>query len=98
MMSATQHRKQETDPAQQKETAVLKHGRSTFASDISEAITTKHNQIFLLTTKTGEIGGGNSGLGLYYHDTRFLDHYSLRLNGQRLTSLLANAERGDTGV
>ena len=96
--SNTENQDTDNDPAQQKETAVLKHGRSTCASDISEAITTKHNQIFLLTTKTGEISGANSGLGLYYHDTRFLDHYTLWMNGQQLTSLLANAERGDTGV
>jgi len=88
----------DSNPSRQKEKAVLQHGRSTFASDISGAITTKHNQIFLLTTKTGEISGGNSGLGLYYHDTRFLDHYTLRINGEPLTSLLADAERGDTGV
>src|SRR5579883_2969755 len=60
----TNNDQNDDDTSQQKEKAVLKHGRSTFASDISEAITTKHNQIFILSTKTGEIDGANSGLGL----------------------------------
>jgi len=86
------------DHSQRQEKDVLQHGRSTFVSDISQAITTKHNEVFLLTTRNGDILRGQGGLGLYYHDTRYLDCYEMRLNGRQATSLLATAEQGSTGV
>ncbi|MEO7001563.1 MAG: glycogen debranching N-terminal domain-containing protein [Ktedonobacterales bacterium] len=82
----------------QRESAVLQHGRSTFASDISQAVTTKRNQLFMLTTATGDIVPGNAGLGLYFRDTRFLDHLEMRLNDQPLTSLMADAAQGASAV
>src|SRR5581483_3069122 len=37
------------------EQAVLKHGRTALISDIRGAVTTKYNQIFLLTSEAGDI-------------------------------------------
>src|SRR5690348_5970067 len=55
------------------EKAVLKHGRAALISDIRGAVTTKYNQIFLLTSESGDILATDQGYGLYFRDTRYLD-------------------------
>lgn len=62
--------------------------------DIREAVTCKHNQIFMLTSDTGDIVPDEHGFGLYYRDTQYLDQLELRIAGNRTISLLANAESG----
>ncbi len=67
---------------------------STRISDISAATTIKHNQLFLLSDNTGDILPQSHGSGLYFRDMRYLDQLELRLHGQPLTSLLADASTG----
>jgi glycogen debranching enzyme len=74
------------------------HGRSTMVSDIRNALTTKHNQIFMLTAENGDIAPGENGQGIYFRDTCFLNQLEIRWHGQSPIALLSNAERGDEGV
>src|SRR5687767_14364236 len=72
-------------------------------SDIGGTLTLKEGALFLLTDQVGDIPsqarlGGNWGLGLYFHDMRYLDEATLRVNGQPLTMLLASTDLGNQGV
>lgn len=72
-------------------------------SDIGAALTLKEGPLFLLTDRAGDIPpqtgrGKDRGLGLYFHDMRHLDEAVLRLNGQRLTPLLASTDLGYRGI
>lgn len=72
-------------------------------SDLGGSLTLKGGALFLLTDQAGNIppqtgSGRNGGLGLYFHDMRFLDVATMRLNGQPLTSLLASADLGYRAV
>ncbi len=78
----------------QGERAVLKHGRSSLIADIRNVVTTKHNQVFMLTAETGDILSENRGHGIYFRDTCFLDQLEMRLNGQHAIPLLADAAAG----
>jgi glycogen debranching enzyme len=62
-------------------------------SDIGDALTTKSASIFALAARDGDVDSDrNSGYGVYFHDTRFLDRSILRLNGQRLAVLLSESD------
>lgn len=65
------------------------------ARDIRNAVTTKYNQVFLLTDQTGDVNPQDHGYGLYFRDTQYLDQWQMRLNGQRAIPLLSDAARGD---
>jgi glycogen debranching enzyme len=72
-------------------------------SDLGAILTLKGGALFLLTDLAGDIppqrrDGRNGGLGLYFHDMRYLDEATLRLNGRPLTPLLASADLGYRGV
>src|SRR5262249_47564394 len=76
------------------ERAVLKHGWSSLVSDIRNAVTTKYNEIFMVVSQSGDILANNSGLGLYYRDTCYLDRLELRVAGEHGIPLLADASAG----
>src|SRR6266498_2919963 len=55
----------------------------------------EEGQSFLYTDLEGNLDhGGHDGLGLYSHDTRFLSHFRLTMNGRDLVLLSSSAERG----
>jgi glycogen debranching enzyme len=62
--------------------------------DIRDVQTIKHDRVFLLCDRYGDILEGNSAaLGLYFRDTRFLSRYELRVDGQRPLFLHSEADR-----
>jgi glycogen debranching enzyme len=82
---------------------VLNHGQSSVVADIGASLTLKQGSLFLLTDDSGDIppqiiGKHDRGLGLYFHDMRYLDAASLRINGARFTPLLSASDLGHTGV
>ena len=78
---------------------ILAHGQPSVTRSIAEAIVIKSDNLFFLTTKAGEVPTrGGHGLGLYYHDCRDLNGYTLRLAGTDPTVLVANAGAGDRAV
>jgi hypothetical protein len=65
---------------------VLEHGSSTLLADLNDTLTTKAGNVFCLCARDGDLDAGvNESHGLYFHDTRFLERATLRLDGQPLT-------------
>jgi glycogen debranching enzyme len=74
---------------------VTRHGRSSITSSIAHAVVIKHDELFFLCEPNGEIPMDVShGLGLYYHDCRYLNGYQLRVGGMRPDRLAINAAPG----
>jgi glycogen debranching enzyme len=75
------------------------HRSHTQARDISDALVIRERNITLVTLRNGDIPiEENYGYGLYYHDTRFLSGYLLKVNGLDPTNILASDEKGYASV
>jgi glycogen debranching enzyme len=62
-------------------------------------LTTKAGTVFALCAPNGDIDtSANSAHGLYFHDMRYLDRATLRVNGDALSVLLASADRSDRSI
>jgi glycogen debranching enzyme len=62
--------------------------------DIRDVVTIKHDRVFLLSDRYGDIPEGNTAaLGLYFRDTRFLARYELLIDGVRPLFLHCEADR-----
>ncbi len=69
--------------------------RAARVKSIAEAVVIKDEDLCFLCDKEGRVPRhGQHGLGIYYHDCRFLNCYELRLAGKYPTALLATAEDG----
>ena len=61
----------------------------------ADAVVLKAGSVFLLTQESGDVPFGlPHGYGLFFHDCRFLDAYTLRLNGAELVVLSGIGVRG----
>ncbi len=72
---------------------ILTHGTPSVTSGIADAIVTKVENVFFLTDPTGcvPIAAGH-GLGLYYHDCRYLRGYEVLLGKDQPTVLAATTD------
>jgi glycogen debranching enzyme len=62
---------------------------------VARAIVIKDEEIFFLAEHDGGVPAGNQdGFGLYYHDCRYLNGYTLRIAGTRPNALGSTAQRG----
>ena len=62
--------------------------------DIRDVQTIKHDRVFLLCDRHGDIPDKNTAaLGLYFRDTRFLSRYELKIDGMRPTYLHSEVDR-----
>lgn len=62
---------------------------------VARAIVIKDQDIFFLAEHDGGVPAGNQdGFGLYYHDCRYLNGYTLRVGGAPPNALGSTAERG----
>ncbi len=62
--------------------------------DIRDVQTIKHDRVFMLCDRYGDMPKGNeAALGLYFRDTRFLSDYELTVDGMRPTFLHAEVDR-----
>ena len=69
--------------------------RASQTSGLADAIVIKDADLFFLTNPDGTVPlEEGHGLGLYYHDCRYLNGYEIRLGGMRLAPLAATASRG----
>ncbi len=67
--------------------------------DSQSALTTKAGTVFALSAPNGDIDTSLNGAhGLYFHDMRYLDRATLRVNGDALSVLLANADLSDRSI
>jgi glycogen debranching enzyme len=74
---------------------VVQHGRASTTSSIARAIVVKHDELFFLCNPDGEVPLDDAhGLGLYYHDCRYLNGYELRLGGAPADRLASTAATG----
>ena len=65
------------------------------AGNIAHAAVIKEGDVFFLCQPTGDVPLNNaSGLGLYYHDCRYLNGYQFRINSKKPNSLLTSAADG----
>ncbi len=71
-----------------------RHGAFSPTASIARAIVIKDGDLFFLSARDGEVPAGAHGLGLYYHDCRYLNRYELRLAGCRATPLAATGTEG----
>ena len=75
------------------------HSRSAMVHSIADAVVIKDEAIFFLCEQGGRIPvSGDHGLGLYYHDTRYLSGYELVLAGKVFNSLVASSAFGYKAV
>jgi glycogen debranching enzyme len=66
---------------------------------IADALIMKDGDVFLVTTRSGDIPTqGPHGFGLYHHDCRFLNGYVLTLDGRAPLALVATAADGYRGI
>ncbi len=78
---------------------VLSHVAPSFTAPIADSVVIKSEGLFFLTARDGSVPRrGKHGLGLYYHDCRYLDAYELRLRGGAPRALVATASQGDRAV
>jgi len=62
--------------------------------DIRDVQTIKHDRVFLLCDRYGDMPKDNeAALGLYFRDTRFLSHYELLIDDMRPTFLHSEVDR-----
>jgi glycogen debranching enzyme len=78
---------------------VVQHGRASTTSSIADAIVIKDGELFFLCDRNGDVPFVESnGLGLYYHDCRYLDGYELRLDGVAADCLASVAGAGSSAT
>ena len=66
-----------------------------FPGSIAHAVVIKDEDLFFLCEPSGDVPRGNAdGLGLYYHDCRFLNGYELRIAGAPPNALGSSSEGG----
>src|SRR4026208_219920 len=73
---------------------------STHSADLGGPTTLKAGALFLVPQTSGEVPAqsahtGRHGLGLYFHDTRFLNEKRMQVNGRPMTLLFESADLGD---
>ncbi len=84
---------------QQRKHRVLSHGSPSTTSAISDAVIIKDGPIFLLTQPDGNIPVNDGhGLGLYYHDCRYLSGYEMFIADVHAQPLVGTATPGFKAV
>lgn len=73
--------------------------RPTGVESLAQAIVMKKDNLFFLAQRDGHVPmTGHHGLGLYYHDCRYLNGYELTLGGFPPVGLSASAAVGAVGI
>jgi len=72
----------------------------THTPDLGATTTLKSGALFMVTQVSGDVPApsaraGRHGLGLYFHDTRFLNEKRMHVSGRPMTLLFESADLGD---
>lgn len=87
------------DDKTQRRDDTLTKDRPTDVESLARAIVMKKDNVFFVARPDGNVPmTGHHGMGLYYHDCRYLNGYELTLAGQAPASLTASSVRGGIGV
>lgn len=74
---------------------VLTKGTPSMVGSIADAVSVKDEDLFLIVQPNGSMPlHHDHGLGLYYHDCRYLKGYTVRLDGIEPQVLVADESRG----
>ena len=93
--AAEQKRPATQQDKQERKARIQSDGRSSTTRSIANAVVVKHGDMFFLCEPDGDVPlGGEHGLGLYYHDCRFLNGYEMKLADAKPEVLVATATRG----
>ncbi|HEX6531241.1 MAG TPA: glycogen debranching N-terminal domain-containing protein, partial [Nitrospira sp.] len=77
----------------------LTKGRPTDVESLAQAIVMKKDNLFFVARPDGNVPmTTNHGMGIYYHDCRYLNGYELTIGGQPPASLSASAVLGSVGI
>ena len=77
----------------------LTKGRPTEVESLATAIVMKQDNLFFLARPDGNVPmTGNHGMGLYFHDCRYLNGYELTIAGKAPALLSASAAQGSVGI
>jgi glycogen debranching enzyme len=72
-----------------------KKRRAALVRTIADALVIKSQDVFFLCERDGQVPlKGKHGVGLYYHDCRYLNGYELKFGGAALSPLVATAGAG----
>lgn len=72
-----------------------------FMSEVTQPVLIKDGDLFLVSCSDGTIADGNGngdGAGLFFHDTRFVSRYALKLGDQPPMPLMASSAHGRQAV
>jgi glycogen debranching enzyme len=95
-MPASQHEQVRHEAGHRR---VVQHGRASTTSSIAQALVIKDDELFFLCESSGDVPfEGSNGLGLYYHDCRYLNGYELRLDGVPADRLASSAAAGSSAT
>jgi glycogen debranching enzyme len=85
-------KKKENDERKQR---LQSDGRSSVMRSIAQAVVLKDRELFFLSEVDGSVPlNGEHGLGLYYHDCRFLSGYEFKLGAAKPIALVCTAASG----
>jgi hypothetical protein len=77
----------------------LTRGRPSDVESLADAIVIKNENVFFVARSDGGVPLKNShGLGLYYHDCRYLNGYEIELAGKPPAPLSASSVQGSIGI
>src|ERR1051325_738445 len=83
----------------ERKSRIQNDGRSSTTRSIAKAVVVKDGDVFFLTDPDGRVPlGGEHGLGLYYHDCRYLNGYDVKLGDAIPEVLISTAARGFMAV
>src|SRR5262245_8360007 len=87
------------EASEERKERIQTHVRSSMTDSIAHAVVLKDGDLFFLTEPDGSVPlDGEHGLGLYYHDCRFLNGYELKLGNTKPNTLASNAAVGFRGT
>jgi len=93
--AAEQRRPASQQDKEKRKARIQNDGRASMTRSIATAVVVKDGDIFFLCEPNGDVPlGGEHGLGLYYHDCRFLNGYEMRLADAPPEVLVSTAARG----
>jgi glycogen debranching enzyme len=97
LLSGTLLQAEETEHDLRKET--LTKTRPTSVDSLADAIVVKNENVFFVARPDGNVPLSNShGMGLYYHDCRYVNGYEIELAGRKPAHLSASSVQGSIGV
>jgi glycogen debranching enzyme len=90
---------QATERTDDQRDETLTKGRPTTVESLADAIVIKNESVFFVAQPDGNVPLASShGMGLYYHDCRYVNAYEILLAGKKPLYLSASSVQGSVGI